>query len=615
MSRNITIISIFLLYFLQLSTETSTLHAQTFQLDTILYNGDPNKFINFVFMGDGYQNSQLGTYKSDVQNVTDYLFTISPFSEYKNYFNVFAIRVPSAQSGVKHPKSASDCPDAVSHPQLSVTTYFNSTFDYYSIHRLLVPQNSSAINSVLINNFPLYDQKLMLVNSPYYGGSGGSTTTSSLHSSAYEIMVHEIGHSFAGLADEYYAGDVYANEDPNMTKETNAAFVKWKNWIGVDGVGIYQHCCGGNSATWYRPHNNCKMRYLGTEYPFCPVCRETIVKKVHQLFNTPIVSHQPNETSVSYCNQPLHFELSTVSPLPNTLQIKWKLNGNEVEINNNSVTISHNQLNTGNNILSVYVKDTTSFVRDNSHTVNYTYQIDWTINNSIAQPAITVSGETTFCQGDSVVLTSSTADAYLWNNGETTQSITTSTAGNYLVTTTNSIGCSATSLPEMITTNTVDTSVTLTDATLSSNAIQASYQWVTCPTMQIVDGETDQTFSPTQNGDYAVIVTQNNCADTSNCYIVNTATTSLLFVNTSSSIIVYPNPTSEFLTIKSKGLTDSEYKITLANELGLMVYENLFDVKDSSLDYLFNIGEFSSGVYFLSITSKTIHHVFKIIKQ
>lgn len=611
MNRHLVIFSILMIC---LSTEKYTILAQTFQVDTILYNGDPNKFINFVFMGDGYQSSQLSTYKSDVQNVSDYLFTISPFAEYKNYFNVFAIRVPSSQNGAKHPRSASDCPDMVSHPQLSVTTYFNSTFDYYSIHRLLVPQNSSAINSVLINNFPLYDQKLMLVNSHHYGGSGGSTTTSSLHSSSYEIMVHEIGHSFAGLADEYYAGDVYAAEDPNMTKETDATLVKWKNWIGFNGVGIYQHCCGGNSTTWYRPHNSCKMRYLGTDYPFCPVCKEAIVKKIHQLFNTPIISYQPYQTNVSYCTQPLQFEISTVFPTPNTLKIKWELNGNEIGINDNTITVLHSQLNLGNNLLSVQVTDTTSLIRDHLHTADHTYTINWTIYNPISQPIITASG-TEICQGDSVTLTASEADSYLWNNGETTRIITVSVPDTYSVTAINNSGCSATSLPEIITVNTVDTSLTAVNTTLTSNATTASYQWVTCPTMQLIDGETEQTFSPSQDGSYAVIVTQNNCVDTSECYIVNTATTSLLFVNNSSSIIVSPNPTSELLTMRGTGLMDNEYKVTIANELGLILYEKLFQIKNNSLDHLFNIREFSSGIYFLTVTSKTINHVFKIIKQ
>ena len=100
----------------------------------------------------------------------------------------------------------------------------------------------------LAKNFPNYDQVCILANTPYYGGSGGSYATTTLNTASNEIYAHEIGHSFAALSDEYYAGDGYAGERVNMTKETNPLLVKWKNWMNINGIGIYQHCCGGNSA-------------------------------------------------------------------------------------------------------------------------------------------------------------------------------------------------------------------------------------------------------------------------------------------------------------------------------------------------------------------------------
>ncbi|HOZ88231.1 MAG TPA: M64 family metallopeptidase, partial [Bacteroidia bacterium] len=192
-----------LLFLFSLLTGKYKVSAQTFTVDTILYNGNSNNYIDLVFMGDGFQAGQLSSYINSVQNLSNYLFTISPFSEYKNYFNVFAIRVPSLNSGTNHPAIALDVTEPV-FPAASVNTYFNSTFDYGSIHRLLVAQDYTAINNVLINNMPLVDQPLMLVNSTYYGGSGGALAASSLNSSSYEILVHEIGHSFAFLKDEYF---------------------------------------------------------------------------------------------------------------------------------------------------------------------------------------------------------------------------------------------------------------------------------------------------------------------------------------------------------------------------------------------------------------------------
>jgi hypothetical protein len=428
------------------------LAAQTFTLDTIRYNGNPGVFINLVFMGDGFQSGQLSSYDANVQNLTNYLFTVSPFSEYKNYFNVFSIRVPSVDSGTDHPGTATDVSEPV-FPVASVNTYFNSTFDYASIHRLLVPANFSAINSVLLSNFPLYDQKLMLVNSIYYGGSGGSTSTSSLNSSSYDILVHEIGHSFANLADEYYAGNSYAAEKVNMTQQTNPALVKWKNWIGYGGVGIYQHCCGGNSALWYRPHNSCKMRYLSS--PFCPVCKEAIIERIHQYFGTPVISYLPNSPNVDYCSAPLKFSATLIKPVPNSLLVKWKLNGIEIAWNTDSITLFPGQLMSGSNTLSLLVSDTTALSRDSLHTINHVYQVNWTINyNAITPPTVSANGPTTLCQGDSVKLTSSVATTYLWSNGETTRSITVGTSGNYSVIVTQGTGCTATASSPVITVTT-----------------------------------------------------------------------------------------------------------------------------------------------------------------
>lgn len=237
--------------------------AQVFEVDTIHYTGDITKRINLVILSDGYQQNELAKFVTDAESFSTAFFAESPYKEYKDYFNVLIIKVPSKESGASHPGTATDVTEP-NHPVKQVDNYFGSTFDYYNIHRLLVPTNGAAISNVLATNFPAYDQVLILTNSPYYGGSGGTYATASLHSSANEIAIHEIDHSLVRLKDEYYAGDGYASEGINMTQETNPSTVRWANWNNSNGVGVYQHCCSGNSASWYRPHQNCKMRYLGT---------------------------------------------------------------------------------------------------------------------------------------------------------------------------------------------------------------------------------------------------------------------------------------------------------------------------------------------------------------
>lgn len=349
--------------------------SQTFPMETLVNNGDINKLINIVILGDGYTSSQQDQFKTDAQAITNYLFNTTPFKEYKNYFNVVIIKVPSAQSGAKHPATATDVNEPVI-PVSNPNNYFGSTFDYGGIHRLLVPVNNAAVSAVLANNFPQYDQVLMIVNSTEYGGSGGAFATSSINSSAPEIAMHELAHSFAGLADEYWAGDSYAQERANLTKQTNPGLVKWKNWYGLNNIGIYQHGSSGTAAQWYRPHQSCKMRYLG--YNYCSVCTETIIEKIHDLTG-PINSFSPaNNTSITAATG-INFNVNTIKPIPNTLEVSWSLNGVQIVNNSESYQLNLANLTQGTNTLVAKVIDKTDLSKADSHPSVHQYLVTWTI--------------------------------------------------------------------------------------------------------------------------------------------------------------------------------------------------------------------------------------------
>ena len=354
--------------------------AQTFEVQSIYNSGPDANRINLVILSDGYQEGELGTFITDANNFTNALFAESPYLEYKNYFNVYAIKVPSNQSGASHPGTATDVTEPVI-PVAVVDNYFGSTFDYGGIHRLLVPTKSLAINTVLANNFPAYDQIVVLVNSQEYGGSGGGNiATTSMHPSADQIAIHELGHSFGNLRDEYWAGNQYATENGvNMTQQTNPALVKWANWIGDNGIGIYQHCCGGNSEFWYRPHQNCKMRFLAAD--FCSVCREGTIEKIHAIVS-PIDSFSPTSTSIAAAaDTNLTFSLDLVHTLPtSTLVTNWTLNGTLYNTNATSVPVVAANLVDGSNNLTVVVQDTNSMLRVNNHAAIHIYTVQWIIN-------------------------------------------------------------------------------------------------------------------------------------------------------------------------------------------------------------------------------------------
>ncbi|MFT5165840.1 MAG: hypothetical protein ACI8P3_001070 [Saprospiraceae bacterium] len=354
--------------------------AQIFDVDTVQYTGDINSRINLVVLSDGYKSDELDQFIIDVNDFTADLFSQTPYLEYQNYFNVFAIRTPSNESGATHPGNANDVTEPV-HPIMFVDNYFGSSFDVAGIHRLLVPSNSFAITNVLANNFPSYDQVLILVNSPYYGGSGGQYATTSLHASSNEIAIHELGHSFAGLKDEYYAGDQYAGEDINMTQETDPSLVRWKNWMNDNGIGIYQHCCSGNSANWYRPHQNCKMRSLNNT--FCSVCIEGTIEKIHSLIS-PLDAYTPeNNTPINANSFPIEFTLNLINPQPNTLSINWVLNALILESNLDTVLINENDLDPGDNTLTAYIQDSTQLIRVDNHQSIHLNSISWSIENTM----------------------------------------------------------------------------------------------------------------------------------------------------------------------------------------------------------------------------------------
>jgi hypothetical protein len=352
--------------------------AQQFETVTLINNGDIDKNINVVILSDGYTSSELSKFVVDATAFTTSFFVETPYSNYGKYFNVIIIKVPSNQSGASHPGTATDVTEPV-FPVITVDNYFGSTFDAYGIHRLLVATKTSAISNVLAANFPKYDLALILVNSPYYGGSGGSVAVASTHTLSYEIAVHEIGHSFGWLKDEYWAGDVYAGEGVNMTKETNPTLVKWKNWYGTNLIGIYQHCCGGTSSQWYKPHENCKMQYLGV--PFCSVCDQAIIERIHTLA-TPVISHYPVNLDITETNYPVKFKVKLINPVPNTLKRVWQLNGSFFKHKIDSVFVYENNLNHGTNTLTVTIEDTTQLLRIDNHASIHISTVSWSINKT-----------------------------------------------------------------------------------------------------------------------------------------------------------------------------------------------------------------------------------------
>lgn len=355
------------------------LNAQKFKVDTILFSGPISNRVNLVILGDGYTSSEQTKFLSDASSISTKFFQTSPYTEYKNYFNVFAVEVISTQSGASHSGNSSDNACA-GQPTATVNNYFGSAFDAGGggYHRLLVVTKNSAVTNVLAANASFYDQALVIVNTTYYGGAGGQFAVSSMASSAAEIAIHEVGHSFSNLADEYWAGSQYTTDSkPNMTSNGNASTVKWKIWNGVNSVGVYAH---SGDPKWFKPTtNNCKMEVLGKL--FCPVCREAHIEKIHSLV-TPYDGYTPaNTATVPIDKANVQFSVDGILPIQNTLKVEWLLNGTSVK--NNSLTYSLQTASvTGTAQLQAKLIDTTPLIRIATHFTQHVYLITWNVKKT-----------------------------------------------------------------------------------------------------------------------------------------------------------------------------------------------------------------------------------------
>lgn len=337
----------------------SMIAGQPFAMDTISWSGPVDQRINLVFLGDGYQISEFDKYIEDVNRVVNHFFDEPPFLDYRTYFNIVAIKVPSNVSGAKR------------NPDEKRDTYFQATYGHAGIDRLLVAQRSNLAREILFEQFPLFHQAVLIVNDDKYGGSGGWLATTSAHNNSPEIALHEIGHSFSLLADEYWAGDTYAYERANMTREKDRTKVRWKNWLDLKNVGVFPH---RENFKWYRPHQGCKMRKLNRS--FCPVCKEALVKTIHELAN-PIIDFTPDTMEIEV-EDSISFNIQTLKPQPNTLQETWLLNGIPLWQIQENYTLLRNEISADTSArIEVIISDTTPYVRDEEHRNSFVRSISW----------------------------------------------------------------------------------------------------------------------------------------------------------------------------------------------------------------------------------------------
>lgn len=377
------------------------LFGQTFPVKAIINNGPRSKLINIVFLGDGYQINEMQKYQNDVQSTVNKLFLESPYKEYKSLFNVYAIEVPSKESGTDHPGTAADC-GSLKDSAFTRDTYFNTSFDAGSIHRLLVSKDYTHLMQVLQDNFPEYDIVLMVVNHSWYGGSGGSIAVFSANSVSSEVAIHETGHSFASLADEYDYGYPQPGryDGINVTFRTKRDSIPWKSWIDpftpiptpvsgeyVSTVGLFEGAYY-TSRGMYRPKMSCKMRDLGV--PFCEVCVEQHVKSIFDRIEL-IDQHTPQSSTVELLsNEKMDFSIQQLQLGLNDLVSEWYLDDKLYASNISAVQIDGSLHSIGMHKLTAVVKHSSALVKNDPFKLLQS-SMKWTID--IKAPTDVVTDE------------------------------------------------------------------------------------------------------------------------------------------------------------------------------------------------------------------------------
>ena len=253
----------------------------------ILSNGDSHEKVDLVFLAEGYTAAERDKFVADAKRFMEALFKTPPYDQRKNDFNVWAVGCISEESGTDS-----------SGKGVFKNTAFNTGYYTFGIDRYLTTRDMKSIRDA-VWNVPT-DAIFILINADTYGGGGMYNfyaCGTADHPKTPVVFTHEFGHSFAGLADEYFSSEVAYNDfynlkyepwEPNITTLVNFN-AKWKDLLPAntpvptplddahkDKCGVFE---GGGylSKGIYRPMDHCMMRDYA---PFCPACTRAIHRMI-----------------------------------------------------------------------------------------------------------------------------------------------------------------------------------------------------------------------------------------------------------------------------------------------------------------------------------------------
>lgn len=275
-------------------------------------SGDPETRVDLVFVSEGYTAGEMQRFYSDVERLTAQMFAASsltsPFHEYEQYFNVRALFAPSEQSGY-------------STATRSVDTAFDATATLSDGRGIIGDGN--LVRRFVNQNLTILEQDVIvvLVNTADHGGaaSGNVAWVTARNTQSSEVLMHEIGHTFAGLNDEYVSNEIAAflpltsstlvNSSHLSTSRTD---VPWSAWLGyrdeLGVVGVYEGGYYRQTGVW-RATTTSKMR--DSDQPFSAPQKEAIVLAIYDTVGS--AGHLEKLTPFVYQVQPIDPQLASIS--------------------------------------------------------------------------------------------------------------------------------------------------------------------------------------------------------------------------------------------------------------------------------------------------------------
>jgi hypothetical protein len=204
----------------------------------IVYNGPPHEKVDIVLLGDGYTKKEMKKFLADARHYADQLFSTQPFKSRRQDFNIWAVSVPSDESGIDQPDK-----------NLWHRTALGTSYNTFGSARYVLTMDNDAVRAYAA--FAPYDFVCILVNTPRYGGGGifqlyatcftGTESKETAWFSDY-VFVHEFGHCFGGLGDEYYTSDVPYTDflpagvepwEPNVAAIVSREKLKWRDLVAA----------------------------------------------------------------------------------------------------------------------------------------------------------------------------------------------------------------------------------------------------------------------------------------------------------------------------------------------------------------------------------------------